>query len=81
MTVRPLRRGGSMHRFGFETVDGDGHVVETRPDLEAYGWSGGANELIEALLDWTPRRLGPLDSPRGWARGIRTRSAATGHGP
>jgi uncharacterized protein len=44
-----------MGRFGFDTVDGDGHVVETRPDLEAHGWSGGATELVDALLGWTTR--------------------------
>jgi uncharacterized protein len=52
-----------MRRFGFDTIDGDGHVVETRPDLEAHGWCGGATDMIEALLAWTTRE--------DWGRSVR----------
>ena len=44
-----------MGRFGFDVVDADGHVVETRQRLAAYGWSSTGTELINALLSWERR--------------------------
>src|SRR5262249_25780675 len=44
-----------VRQLGLTVVDGDGHVVETRRDLEAHGWSGQATELIELLLSWQGR--------------------------
>jgi uncharacterized protein len=44
-----------MGRFGMDTVDGDGHVVETRRALESHGWSEHATDLIDALLSWEDR--------------------------
>src|SRR6516162_3822070 len=44
-----------MGRFGFEVVDADGHVVETRPALEQHGWSSTGTDLIDALLSWERR--------------------------
>jgi uncharacterized protein len=42
-------------RFNSPVVDGDGHVVERRADLEQHGWEGSATELIEMLLSWQDR--------------------------
>jgi predicted TIM-barrel fold metal-dependent hydrolase len=36
-------------------IDGDGHVIERRVDLERQGWQGGATDLIEMLLSWGHR--------------------------
>jgi uncharacterized protein len=50
----------------FETgvIDGDGHVIERRRDLERHGWQGGATELIEMLLSWQDRDAwGPAIRP------------------
>ncbi|HEY6319708.1 MAG TPA: amidohydrolase family protein [Acidimicrobiia bacterium] len=44
-----------MSRFGFEVIDADGHVVETRPVLARQGWSSAGTDLIDALLSWTRR--------------------------
>lgn len=42
-------------QFEAGVVDGDGHVIERRPDLERHGWQGRATELIEMLLSWHDR--------------------------
>jgi len=42
-------------RFEGGVIDGDGHVIERRGDLERHGWHGIATELIEMLLSWDDR--------------------------
>jgi uncharacterized protein len=42
-------------RFDSEVIDGDGHVIERRPDLERHGWRGSGTDLIEMLLSWQDR--------------------------
>ncbi|TMK64278.1 MAG: amidohydrolase [Actinobacteria bacterium] len=41
-----------MSRFGMDVVDGDGHVVERRADLERFGFTAPATDLIDMLLAW-----------------------------
>ena len=41
-----------MSRFGMDVVDGDGHVVERRGDLERFGFAEPATDLIDMLLAW-----------------------------
>jgi hypothetical protein len=42
-------------RFDGGVIDGDGHVIERRADLERHGWQGRANDLVEMLLAWQDR--------------------------
>ena len=42
-------------RFEAGVIDGDGHVIERRADLERHGWHGTGTELIEMLLSWEDR--------------------------
>ena len=51
-----------MSQLGFDVIDADGHVVETRADLERYGWKGSAGELLDLLLGW--------DSAQDWKHGL-----------
>ncbi len=62
-----------MGRFGMEIVDGDAHVVETRRALESHGWSGGATDLIDALLSWEDREA--------WGTSIRPEVTAGAFDP
>lgn len=52
-----------MARFPFDVADADGHVVETRHDLEAHGWSGDGTPLIDMLLSWEERSA--------WGRSVK----------
>lgn len=49
------RGKAAMGHFGVEVVDGDGHVVETRADLERFGWAGTATDVVELLLGRSAR--------------------------
>jgi predicted TIM-barrel fold metal-dependent hydrolase len=55
-----------MRHYVTEAIDADGHVVETRRALEAYGWRGKATGLIDEMLSW---------DREDWGDWIRTTSA------
>jgi len=44
-----------MGQYGFDVLDADGHVVETRRALQAHGWAGSGTDLIDMLLSWEER--------------------------